>query len=162
MVTMSSPKRSAKGSLLSIGELAKRTGTNVSTVRFYADQGLIPVARSNSGHRVFSRAVIRRVSFILIAQNLGYSLKQVQQALDSLPDKRTPTKADWSRLSNKFSKEIERKIDGLRALQSKLDGCIGCGCLSLKSCRLYNPEDSAAKFGAGPRYLLGDRYSPTK
>lgn len=162
MVTMNNPKLSAKGSLVSIGELATRTGTNVSRIRFYSDQGLIPVARSNSGHRVFARAVIRRVSFILIAQNLGYSLKQVHQALDSLPDKRTPTKADWSRLSNKFSQEIEQRIEGLRALQSKLDGCIGCGCLSLQSCRLYNPDDSAAKFGAGPRYLLGDRHSPIK
>jgi MerR family redox-sensitive transcriptional activator SoxR len=162
MGTINNSKPPVNGSLLSIGELAKRTGTNVSTVRFYSDQGLIPVARSNSGHRVFARAVIRRVSFILIAQNLGYSLKQVQQALDSLPDKRTPTKADWSRLSNKFSKEIEQRIEGLRALQSKLDGCIGCGCLSLQNCRLYNPDDSAAKFGAGPRYLLGDRYSPNK
>ena len=92
---------------------------------FYADQGLIPVSRSNSGHRVFARAVIRRVSFILIAQNLGYSLKQVRQALDSLPDKRTPTKADWARLSNAFSKKIEQQIESLRTLQSKLDGCIG-------------------------------------
>ena len=102
--------QSGKVSLLSIGDVAKRTGTNVSAVRFYADQGLIPVSRSNSGHRVFARAVIRRVSFILIAQNLGYSLKQVRQALDSLPDKRTPTKADWARLSNAFSKKIEQQI----------------------------------------------------
>ncbi|MBL4673728.1 MAG: redox-sensitive transcriptional activator SoxR [Arenicella sp.] len=162
MVSIHNDKKTVKGSLLSIGDIAKRTGTNVSTIRFYADQALIPVARSNSGHRVFARAVIRRVSFILIAQNLGYSLKQVRQVLDSLPDKRTPTKSDWTRLSNKFSKEIEQRIESLRTLQSKLDGCIGCGCLSLKSCRLYNPNDSAAEFGAGPRYLLGDRYSPDK
>ena len=162
MVTIYDDKKAIKGSLLSIGDVAKRTGTNVSTIRFYADQELIPVARSNSGHRVFSRAVIRRVSFILIAQNLGYSLKQIRQALDSLPDKRTPNKADWTRLSAKFSQEIEQRIDGLRTLQSKLDGCIGCGCLSLKSCGLYNANDSAAEFGAGPRYLLGDRYSPDK
>jgi MerR family redox-sensitive transcriptional activator SoxR len=82
--------------------------------------------------------------------------------LDSLPDKRTPTKADWARLSNAFSKKIEQQIESLRTLQSKLDGCIGCGCLSLQSCRLYNPNDTAAEFGAGPRYLLGDRYSPDK
>lgn len=147
-------------SLLSIGEVAKRTGTNVSAVRFYADEGLIPVVRSSSGHRVFARAVIRRVSFILIAQSLGYPLKRVQMALNSLPDKRTPTKADWTRLSRQFSDEIEQRIGSLRTLQSKLDGCIGCGCLSLKSCSLYNPEDSAAEFGAGPRYLLGERHSP--
>jgi len=147
-------------SLLSIGEVAKRTGTNVSAIRFYADEGLIPVARSSSGHRVFARAVIRRVSFILIAQSLGYPLKRVQMALNSLPDKRTPTKADWTRLSRQFSDEIEQRIGSLRTLQSKLDGCIGCGCLSLKSCSLYNPEDLAAEFGAGPRYLLGERHSP--
>ncbi len=149
-----------KGSLLSIGEVAKRTGTSVSAVRFYADEGLIPVVRSSSGHRVFARAVIRRVSFILIAQNLGYSLKKVREALNSLPDKRTPTKADWTRLSKNFSNEIEQRIDNLRALQAKLDGCIGCGCLSLRSCQLYNPNDSAAVLGMGPRYLLGDRYLP--
>jgi MerR family redox-sensitive transcriptional activator SoxR len=162
MVTIHNDKKAVNGSLLSIGEVAKRTGTNVSTIRFYADQGLIPVARSNSGHRVFARAVIRRVSFILIAQNLGYSLRQVRQALDSLPDKRTPNKSDWTRLSKKFSKEIEQRIESLRTLQAKLDGCIGCGCLSLQSCRLYNANDSAAEFGSGPRYLLGDRYSPDK
>lgn len=148
-----------KGSLLSIGELAERTGTSVSAVRFYSDQGLIPTVRSRRGHRVFARAVIRRVSFILIAQNLGYSLKQISGALDSLPEQRTPTKADWTRLSRKFSKEIEQRIESLKRLQSKLDGCIGCGCLSLQTCRLYNPDDSAAEFGVGPRYLLGDRYS---
>jgi len=148
------------GSLLSIGDVAKRAGTKVSAIRFYADEGLLPAVRSSSGHRVFARATIRRVSFILIAQNLGYSLKQIREALDSLPENRTPTKADWTRLSRKFSKEIEQHIERLKTLQSKLDGCIGCGCLSLNSCRLYNPNDSAAEFGMGPRYLLGDRYSP--
>ena len=146
--------------LLSIGEIAKRTGTNVSTIRFYADEGLIPVARSSSGHRVFSRAVIRRISFILIAQNLGYSLKRIRLALNALPEKRTPTKADWTRLSRQFSGDIERRIEHLKTLQSKLDGCIGCGCLSLKTCRLYNSDDSASALGAGPRYLLGDRFIP--
>jgi len=146
------------GLLLTIGEIAKRTGTSVSAVRFYSDEGLIPVVRSASGHRVFARSVIRRVSFILIAQNLGYSLKEIRDALDSLPDKRTPTKADWTRLSRRFSKEIEQRIESLKTLQSKLDGCIGCGCLSLQSCRLYNPDDLAASFGKGPRFLLGDRH----
>jgi len=152
-------KKSTKQSLLSIGEVAKRTGTSVSAIRFYSDEGLIPTVRSNSGHRVFGRAVIRRVSFILIAQSLGYSLKKIRSALNSLPEQRTPTKTDWARLSRKFSKEIEQHIERLKTLQSKLDGCIGCGCLSLQSCRLYNPNDSAAEFGVGPRYLLGDEYS---
>jgi len=145
--------------MLSIGELASRTGTTVSSIRFYADKELIPVVRSNSGHRVFARSVVRRVSFILIAQKLGYSLAQIAQALLSLPDERTPTKADWSRLSRRFSHDIQSKIDELETVKSKLDGCIGCGCLSLASCKLYNKDDAAAGFGAGPRYLLGDKPS---
>ncbi len=142
---------------LSIGEVAKRTGCNVSAVRFYADQGLIPAARSPSGHRVFSRTVIRRVSFILIAQNLGYSLHDIGGVLASLPDHRTPTKSDWTRVSKIFSRQLDERITQLKKLQSSLDACIGCGCLSLQACQLYNPDDIAASLGAGPRYLLGDR-----
>ena len=158
MKKTSETKEVNAGSLLTIGELAKRTGTSVSAVRFYSDEGLIPVVRSASGHRVFARSVIRRVSFILIAQNLGYPLKKVRDTLESLPAKRTPTKVDWTRLSRRFSKDIEQRINSLKTLQSKLDGCIGCGCLSLQSCRLYNPDDLAASFGKGPRFLLGDRH----
>lgn len=143
--------------LISIGEVARRTGCAVSAVRYYADQGLIPAGRSNSGHRVFSRTVIRRVSFILIAQNLGYSLTDIADALAALPDNRTPTKADWSKLSKIFSKQLDEQIDQLKTLKRSLDGCIGCGCLSLKNCHLYNPQDIAKNFGAGPRYLLGDK-----
>jgi len=141
---------------LSIGELAARTGTSVSSIRFYADQQLIPVARSNSGHRIFARSVVRRVSFILIAQKLGYSLAKITDVLASLPEKRTPTKTDWSRLSRRFSIDIQQRIDDLENLKSKVDGCIGCGCLSLDSCELYNKNDQASKLGSGPRYLLGD------
>ena len=146
---------------LSIGELASRTGSSVSTIRFYADQKLIPVARSNSGHRIFARSVVRRVSFILIAQKLGYSLAQITEVLASLPEKRTPTKADWSKLSRRFAVDIQQRIDDLENLKSKVDGCIGCGCLSLDSCELYNKNDQASLFGAGPRYLLGDKPSGT-
>jgi len=144
--------------LVSIGYVAKRTGTSVSAVRFYESERLIPSVRSASGHRLFARSVLRRVSFILISQNLGYTLHEIRAALESLPDNRTPTKADWQRLSKKFSKELEARIEKLRVLQRSLDGCIGCGCLSLKRCQLYNPDDVVAKRGAGARYLLGDRF----
>jgi len=124
--------------LLSIGEVAKRTGTRVSAVRFYADRGLIPFVRAASGHRFFTRHVIRRVSFILVAQSMGYSLARVVELLQGLPESRTPNKRDWQVLSKKFVLDID-------------------GCLSLKSCRLYNPDDIAAKFGTGARYILGDQ-----
>jgi MerR family redox-sensitive transcriptional activator SoxR len=143
--------------LVNIGFIAERTGSKVSAIRFYADENLIPSTRSNSGHRLFPRSVIRRVSFILIAQGLGYSLKEVKKALASLPDNRTPTKADWDRLSKHFSYDIEERINQLELLKEKLNGCIGCGCLSLQKCQLYNPGDQASKRGAGARYLLGGR-----
>ena len=145
--------------LITIGQLAKRTGTNVSAIRFYADESLIPFIRSSNGHRCFNKSVIRRVSFILIAQNLGYSLKEIADALASLPESRTPTKADWTRLSKRFAKNIEERIEQLETLKDSLNRCIGCGCLSLKSCGLYNPKDVAQDLGSGPRYLLGDKFS---
>ncbi len=148
-----------KDPLMSIGLIAKRTGSNVSAIRFYATENLIPSTRSSSGHRLFHRSVIRRISFILISQNLGYSLQEIKQALDSLPYNRTPTKADWERLSRHFSKDIESRINQLRELQLKLAGCIGCGCLSLKKCELYNLDDHIAEKGAGARFLLGDQIS---
>ncbi|MCL4110018.1 UNVERIFIED_CONTAM: hypothetical protein GTU68_038235 [Idotea baltica] len=145
---------------MSIGLIAKRTGSNVSAIRYYATENLIPSTRSASGHRLFHRSVIRRISFILISQNLGYTLQEIKQALESLPEKRTPTKADWDRLSRKFSKDIETRINELKELQSKLSGCIGCGCLSLQKCKLYNLDDNISDKGAGPRFLMGD--SPKK
>ncbi|MGK0271213.1 MAG: MerR family redox-sensitive transcriptional activator SoxR [Cocleimonas sp.] len=146
-----------KDPMISIGLIAKRTGSKVSAIRYYADENLIPSSRSNSGHRLFHRSVIRRVSFILISQNLGYTLQEIKKALDSLPNKRTPTKADWNNLSRHFSKDIESRIDELRELQSKLSGCIGCGCLSLKKCKLYNLNDHISEKGSGARFLLGDK-----
>ena len=143
--------------LLSIGVIARRTGMQVSAIRYYADELLIPSVRSVSGHRLFSRSVIRRVSFILIAQSLGYTLTQIRAALESLPDNRTPTKADWEKLSRRFSKDIETQIERLQLLKNKLSSCIGCGCLSLRSCQLYNPNDFIADNGSGPRFLLGDQ-----
>jgi len=147
---------------ISIGAIAKRAGTTVSAVRFYADENLIPSIRNSGGHRMFHRAVIRRVSFILIAQSLGYSLQQIKQALASLPNERTPTKADWDKLSRSFSKDIDAKIIQLQNLKESLSGCIGCGCLSLKRCRLYNPQDQIKSKGAGARYLLGNSFKDIK
>jgi len=147
-----------KDPLLSIGAIAERTGSNVSAIRFYASEGLIPSLRNSGGHRIFHRSVLRRVSFILIAQNLGYPLSQIRDALESLPDGRTPTKADWDRLSKAFSKDIDHKIAQLQNLKDSLSGCIGCGCLSLKKCALYNPEDQIRNKGVGARYLLGNSF----
>ena len=148
-----------KEPVITIGALAKRTGISVSAVRFYADQDLVPSTRNAGGHRLFHRSVIRRVSFILIAQNLGYTLTQISSALATLPEGRTPTKADWNSLSYAFSKDIDDKIAQLQNLKDSLAGCIGCGCLSLQRCKLYNPDDQIAQRGAGPRYLLGNSFS---
>jgi MerR family redox-sensitive transcriptional activator SoxR len=148
-----------KEPVITIGALAERTGISVSAVRFYADEELIPSSRNAGGHRLFHRSVIRRVSFILIAQNLGYTLTQISAALAELPDGRTPTKADWDRLSRAFSQDIDDKIARLQNLKESLTGCIGCGCLSLQRCKLYNPDDQIVKRGAGPRYLMGNSFS---
>ncbi len=142
--------------LLTIGQVAERTGLAVSAVRFYADEGLIPTERNTAGHRRFRRSVIRRVSFILICQRLGYSLADISAQLDNLPHGRTPTEADWEELSGRFASDLDRRIAEMQALREKLTWCIGCGCLSLPRCAIYNPEDSAAGLGHGPRYLLGD------
>jgi MerR family redox-sensitive transcriptional activator SoxR len=144
--------------LLPIGAVAERTGLAVSAVRFYEQQGLIAAERASSGHRRFPRSTIRRVSFILACQRLGYSLSEIAAQLDDLPDGRTPTDADWERLAARFRQDLDERIAGLVDLRDRLDGCIGCGCLSLDRCAIYNPSDAAAELGAGPRYLLGDSF----
>ena len=106
---------------------------------------------------MFQRGDIRRLSFVLIAQRLGFALADIRAALDDLPQGRNPTRADWARLAEGFRQEIDSRIEGLTLLRGKLDGCIGCGCLSLDRCALYNPHDKAATRGEGPRYLMGDR-----
>lgn len=143
--------------LITIGMLAKRTGTTVSALRFYSDRNLIECTRSTGGKRLFKKEVIRRVSFILIAQQLGYTLEQIQIQMAGLPSGRTPTKRDWEKLSSRFSSDLDEKIAQMTKLRDSLSSCIGCGCLSLKSCHLYNTDDAAAKLGAGPRFLLGDQ-----
>ena len=136
--------------LLPIGKIAQRIGCKVSAIRFYADEGLVPFTRASSGHRYFARSCIRRISFILICQRLGYSLKDIRAALMKLPNERTPTKNDWRKLSFYFQKDIDRRIKELEQLKSRLTGCIGCGCLSLKTCHLYNPDDRAASLESTP------------
>lgn len=144
---------------MSIGKLAQRSGLAVSAIRFYEENGLIHAGRTAAGHRFFKRSDIRRVSFILIAQRLGFSLAEIRQQLASLPDSRTPTKSDWEKLSRNFRGVIDERISALALLRDTLDGCIGCGCLSLSRCRLYNQDDQAATLGQGPRYLLGNSSS---
>ena len=145
---------------ISIGEVAARTGLAVSAIRFYEERGLIRPDRDGGGRRTFDRADIRRLSVIMVAQRLGFSLGEIAQELDRLPDGRAPTKADWTRMSRRFRERIDRRIDDLETLRDKLDACIGCGCLSMRQCALYNADDDANAKGAGPRYLLGDRYEP--
>ena len=149
-----------KPNWITIGQLAKRTGAAVSAIRFYEEKGLLMAYRTNGGTRKFLKSDIRRVSFILIAQRLGYSLDEIGIHLKSLPSGRTPTKKDWEKISRKFQQSIDERIDGLKQMRDRLTGCIGCGCLSLKTCALYNHDDTAAIFGPGPRYLMGN--APSK
>lgn len=141
---------------LSIGAVAKRTGLAVSAIRYYEEQGLVQSERNNGWQRRFLRSDIRRLSFIIISQDLGFSLDQIREQLNRLPDRRTPTAKDWSKMSINFRVHIDAKIQSLTQLRDKLDGCIGCGCLSLDKCKLYNKDDRAAKKGVGARYLMGD------
>ena len=142
---------------LSIGDLAERLGVAVSAIRYYESQGLVEAERNAGGQRRFLRSDIRRLSFVLIAQQFGFTIDQIRAELQTLPEGRTPNKKDWARISRSFRLELDAKIETLTRLRDLLDGCIGCGCLSLRKCSLYNPEDRARRHGAGPRYLLGDR-----
>lgn len=141
---------------LTIGDAAERSGVATSTLRFYETRGLIHSIRVSGNHRRYHRAMLRRISIIRVAQTLGLSLREIAAALDTLPDQRTPTKRDWEKLSTSWGRQLDQRISDLQNLRNKLSGCIGCGCLSLKRCTLYNSDDGAAGLGAGPRYLLGD------
>ncbi|WGI21438.1 redox-sensitive transcriptional activator SoxR [Amylibacter sp. IMCC11727] len=142
---------------ISIGYLSERTGVAVSALRYYETQNLLHPERNAGGQRRFLRADIRRVSFILIAQQFGFTIDQIKTELDRLPAGRTPTKRDWSKIGTHFGKILDEKIETLQNMRNSLNSCIGCGCLSLKSCALYNPADKAATRGTGPRYLMGDK-----
>ena len=141
---------------LTIGDLAARTGLSVSAIRFYEEKGLVEPFRSAGGQRRFLRSDIRRLSFVLIAQQLGLSIGEIERQLTNLPHGRTPTQADWTRISKAMRGVIDARIAELERTRDRLDGCIGCGCLSLKKCALYNPEDRAGLKGPGPQLVLGD------
>ena len=144
-----------RNDLLPIGELAKRTGLAVSAIRFYEDKGLIQAMRTMGNQRRFLRSDIRRLSFILIAQKLGLGLAEIEVELAKLPQGRTPTLSDWRAISQSMRGMIDEKIKLLSLTRRKLDECIGCGCLSLERCRVYNKDDRAANAGPGPRFVLG-------
>lgn len=142
---------------LPIGELARRTGLAVSAIRYYEAQGLIQPWRNAGGQRRFQRADLRRLSFVMIAQQFGFSLPEIREMMARLPGHRTPTPKDWIAISTEFRDVLDARIAVLEKMRDNLDGCIGCGCLSLPKCKLYNPDDKAAAKGKGPRYLMGDR-----
>ncbi len=142
---------------MAIGELAARAGVAASALRFYESQGLLAGRRSAGGRREYPRHVLRRVAFVRAAQQVGLSLDEVKTALATLPEGRTPTAADWQRLARRWQPLLDERIAALQQLRDQLASCIGCGCLSLTRCALYNPGDAAAARGPGARYLLGDR-----
>ena len=142
--------------LLTIQEIARRSGVAASALRFYEDKGLIASERADGGQRRFPRHVLRRIAFIRAAQRVGLTLDDIRAALASLPDQRTPTAADWERLSKSWRPVLEQRIAELERLRDRLSSCIGCGCLSLKTCALSNPDDVAGSFGSGPQWLFGD------
>ena len=142
--------------MLTIGEVAERADVATSTLRFYESEGLISSSRTSGGQRRYQREVLRRVAFVRAAQRVGLSLEDIRTALSTLPDGRTPTAADWARLSRSWRPLLNRRIAELERVRDKLDTCIGCGCLSLRVCQLLNPNDVAAIEGPGPRWLLDD------
>jgi len=143
--------------LMTISDVAKRSGVAASALRFYEERGLITSERAGSGHRRFRRPVLRRIAFIVFAQRIGLSLDEIAGELAGLPADRAPSRRDWSKLSGKWGARIDERIKELERLKRGLTECIGCGCLSLDRCRLANPDDRAAQLGSGPRYWLGDK-----
>lgn len=143
--------------LLTIGDVARRSGVASSALRFYEQRGLIESQRAGAGHRRYPRSVLRRIAFIVFAQRVGLTLDEIGAELAKLPPDRAPTRQDWARLSNGWSARIDERIAELERLKAGLTECIGCGCLSLDRCQLSNPGDRAASRGPGPRYWIGDR-----
>ncbi|GAA2293758.1 redox-sensitive transcriptional activator SoxR [Glycomyces scopariae] len=137
--------------VLTIGDFAARAGLATSAVRYYESLGLVSSVRTGGNQRRYRRAELRRVAFIRAARSVGLSLDEVKAALGRLPDGRVPDRADWTRLSGEWRERIERQIAALRELQEDLDGCVGCGCLSIDKCSIYNREDKVAARGAGPQ-----------
>jgi MerR family redox-sensitive transcriptional activator SoxR len=139
---------------IEIGAFARRAGVPASTLRFYESRGLLESSRTASGRRCYPRGALRRVAFVRVAQSVGLSLEQIRAALATLPERRTPTQADWTALSRQWRPLLDARIAELERLRDQLDACIGCGCLSLQRCALYNTADAAATTGSGARYLL--------
>ena len=139
--------------LLPIAEVAKRSGFPASALRFYETQGLITSSRTSGGQRRYERSTLRRLAFIRAARNVGLTLDEVAAALATLPEGRTPTRADWAKLSRSWRQRLDEQIEALQALRNGLESCIGCGCLSLKRCAISNPNDVARTGGAGANYL---------
>jgi MerR family redox-sensitive transcriptional activator SoxR len=144
---------------LTIGEMAERAGVATSALRFYESRGLIVSTRTAGNQRRYPRATLRRVALIRAGQEVGLSLGEVAAALETLPHDRIPGKRDWERLSGSWRDRLDEQIAELQALRDELSDCIGCGCLSLRSCAIFNSSDRAADKGTGPRYLLGDERS---
>ena len=145
---------------LTIGEVASRSGIRTSALRYYEERGLISSERTAGGQRRYARETLRRVSVIRAAQILGLTLKEIRGALNELPQARTPNRHDWERLSQAWRSSLDSRIAELEALRDRLSGCIGCGCLSLENCGIFNPGDRAAGGGAGPQYLFGEATDP--
>jgi len=139
---------------MTIGEVARRSGVRTSALRYYEDQGLIHSERTDSGHRRYPRAVIRRVAFIVFAQRIGLSLEEVRAELARLPKNHVPERSDWAKLSGKWTSRIRERIAELQRLEAGLTECIGCGCLSLDRCQFANPGDRASRRGPGPRFWI--------
>ena len=139
--------------VLTVGEVARRSGFAASALRYYEGAGLIEAERSEGGQRRFERSVLRRLAFIRAARHVGLSLDEIRDLLAQLPAARTPTRADWTRISHQWRQRLDREIEALVALRDGLDSCIGCGCLSLQRCRMSNPNDVAAASGPGAVYL---------
>jgi MerR family redox-sensitive transcriptional activator SoxR len=139
--------------MLTIGQLAERAGLATSAIRFYESRGLLHSTRTTGNQRRYDQAVLRRLAFIKTAQRVGLSLEEVSDALALLPDARTPTKADWTRLSRAWRIRLNEQIERIERLRDKLDGCVGCGCLSLRSCALNNPDDLVSDRGPGAVFL---------
>ena len=143
--------------VLTISEVSRRSGVAASALRFYEEKGLIKSERAGSGHRRYSRAVLRRIAFIVFAQRIGMTLDDIAAELAKLPEGRVPEGSDWAKLSTGWTSRIDERIAELERLREGLTGCIGCGCLSLERCKLANPGDRAARLGPGPRYWVSDR-----
>ena len=142
--------------LMTIADVARRSGVAASALRFYEQRRLIASERTGAGHRRFPRAVLRRIAFIVFAQRVGLSLEEIAIELERLPYNRVPDKADWAKLSSRWTMRIDERIAELTRLKEGLTSCIGCGCLSLQQCRLSNPEDRAGRAGPGARFWIGD------